>query len=81
MADFSMPDTLSKVIERLTEGHLNGKKFAEVGPDSKRKRVNLIQVKPLTVKIEDSGLEMVRPMRINRMSSVRQARVNYRIFS
>ena len=65
------------VVESLypTKGHLNGKKFAEVGPDSKRDRVNLVQVKPLTVKIEDSGLEMVRPMRINRMSSVRQARL------
>jgi hypothetical protein len=33
---------------------------------------NVIQMKPTTIEIEDSGLEQRRPMRIRRISSVRQ---------
>ena len=35
---------MSQIIEKLTEGHLNGEKYADIGPGSERKRENLIQV-------------------------------------
>ena len=37
-----------------------------------RGRENLIEMKPLTVKVEETGLEMRRPMRVRRMSTVKQ---------
>ena len=55
------------VIDKITEGHLKGKEFKSMsGPGVTRPRENIIQMKPLTVEIEESGHEMLRPMRVNR---------------
>jgi len=44
-----------------------------------RGRENLIQMKPLTVKVEETGLEMRRPMRVRRMSTVKQMESTLRL--
>jgi len=61
---------LVDIVDKLTEGHLNGQLTESGRHKFFNKPENVIQMKPVTVEVEESGLEQRRPMRFRRMSQV-----------